>query len=408
MLNAHQPNDELTARTKSRRRWIAGAAAALVILVIAIALARSGEEKETLASTETAEHHEEEANAVELSPEALRAAGIQIVEVVERDSTLPVKATGTIEADQHRIAQVSSLVSARVDRILVEVGHRVRQGEVLALLASPEVAELKGKLLEARARLNLAESTLRRLRKLDELGAAAGKDLAAAEAEAQTARAEVAHLESGLASLGATDSGISAVALRAPMSGTVVERLANPGVGVEAGKPLFTIADLSVVWVIANVPETQVHLLRPGSAAQVRSAGLGETIASGRVSYIDPLLNEATRTARVRLEVANPKLSLRVGQFVEVTFESIVSTTPSGKVPVIPEEAIQRLENRTVVFVPAGEPGHFKVRDVELGEQVDEYRTVKGGLTRGEKVVAKGSFVLKTQLLKGELGEHGH
>lgn len=410
MLNKSPAADDTTlpAYLRRNRKAVALTAAIAAVLIALVLIFRKPESSSAGEATE--EHHQEEANVVELTPAALQAAGIQIVETQQRPTALQVKATGTIEADQHRIQQVSSMVSGRIERVNVEQGNQVARGALLAVMSSHEVAELKGKLLEARARLNLAESSLRRLRKLDELGAAAGKDLAAADAELQTARAEVAHIESGLASLGANAGGgpISSVYLRAPISGAVTERSVNPGAGVEAGRALFTIADLSVVWVIANVPEAQFHLVQPGAAAVIRSATLGQSIATGRVSFVDPILNEETRTGRVRLEVANPMGALRIGQFVEVTFESFARTTASGTELVIPDEAIQRIENRTVVFVPAPEPGHFEVREVQVGEQTEGYRRVIAGLNRGDKVVSKGSFTLKAQLLKGEMGEHGH
>jgi cobalt-zinc-cadmium efflux system membrane fusion protein len=299
--------------------------------------------------------------------------------------------------------------------------------------------------LSAKAKLDEAEATLKRTRRIIELGAGAGKDLVAAEtayktaraeyeyqsnislnrevqqarAEVETARVEASHLRNSLRASGAAIGGskhptgthdTSTIALVAPVSGTVTERAVNAGAGIEAGKPLFTISNISTVWVIANVPESQVGILRPGTPAEIRSAALGEGAISGRVTYIDPILNEETRTARVRIEVSNPNERLKVGMFVEVGFET--GGPPAGgavsKELVIPDEAVQRIGDRTVVFVPGEEEGHFEVRDVEVGGLVDGYHRVISGLALGDRVVTKGSFTLKTQLMKGEMGEHGH
>jgi RND family efflux transporter MFP subunit len=279
---------------------------------------------------------------------------------------------------------------------------------------------------------------------LIELGAGAGKDLVAAETAYRTAKAEydfqatislnreiqearaavetakvdLRHIRDEMHALGApVPDGVpddhhhhntSLLPLRAPASGTVTERRVNAGAGIEAGQALFTIANLSTVWVIANVPEAQVGLIRVGTPAEVRSAALGESSLSGHVSYIDPQLNEETRTARVRIETTNPGDRLKAGMFVEVGFQA-VSGEGAGEELVVKSEAVQRISDRTVVFVPkTDEPGAFEVRDVEVGGETDGYRRVLSGLEAGERVVTKGSFTLKTQMQKGEMGDHDH
>jgi cobalt-zinc-cadmium efflux system membrane fusion protein len=375
--------------------------------------------------------------------------------------------TGSVETNQQQTQQATPLVSGRVERVNAALGDLVRKGAALAVIASPQIAEMHGKLheaetalaiaernyervqktenrvavLQAKARLDEAEAGLRRTQKLIELGAGAGKDLVAAETAYKTARAEyefqsnialnkelaearaavdtarvdVKHMRDQLAALGAPvavgekddDHGhdTSLIALRSPIAGTVTERLVNAGAGIEAGKPLFTVANISNLWVIANVPEAQVKTLRTGARAQVRAAD-GEEIA-GRVTYLDPLLNEETRTARVRVEIANPGGRLKVGTFVEVGFSSGAA---GGEMALaVPDEAVQRIGDRTVVFVPKeGEAGHFEVRDVEVGGVTAGRRRITNGLKVGERIVTRGSFALKTQLMKGELGEDEH
>ena len=406
---------------------------------------------------------------VKLSPEALTAAGIEVQGVTQRPAVSLLKVTGTVETNQQQTQQVTPLVSGRVERVNVALGDRVGAGTVLAVIASPEVAEMHGKLreamtrlksaqrsltrvqraenraaiLSAKAKLDEAEATLKRTKRLIELGVGAGKDLISAEAayttakadydfqsnislsrevqeaqaEVDTATTEVGHLKQSLIALGKTvDEGeqdthrenISFIPVRAPVSGTVTERLVNPGAGVEAGKALFTIANLATVWVIANVPEAQVGSLHPGTPAEIRSAALGPNAVAGRVNYIDPKLSEDTRTARVRVELANPNERLKSGMFVEVGFQAAASGTAGGEELMIPSEAVQRISDRTVVFIPKeNEPGVFEVRFVELGGEVDSYHRVISGLKLGEKVVTKGSFALKTQLMKGSLGDEG-
>lgn len=406
---------------------------------------------------------------VKLSPEALAAAAIEVEGVTQRPAVALIKVTGTVETNQQQTQQATPLVSGRVERVNVVLGDRVRAGSVLAIISSPEVAEMHGKLREAETRLRLAErtlqrvqraenrvaviqakakldeaeATLRRTRRLIELGAGAGKDLVAAEAahksakaeydyqnnisvnrevqqaqaEVETARVDVAHLRQSLVTLGDPVAGtgrdehradISLVTLRAPVSGTVVERQVNAGAGIQAGTPLFTIANISTVWIIANVPEAQVGNIRVGTPAEVRSAALGNDAMSGRVNYIDPRLNEETRTAPVRIEMPNPGERLKTGMFVQVGFQAGAGMA-GGEELMVRSEAVQRIGDRSVVFIPKEEePGAFEVREVEVGGETEGYHRVISGLKLGEKVVTKGSFTLKTQMLKGEMGEHDH
>jgi cobalt-zinc-cadmium efflux system membrane fusion protein len=448
---------------------------AVLVSVIALLLwprHESADKNRKDASTEfkQADEHEEEAGSVvELSPAAFAAAGIEIVELTERPAIALLRVTGAVEPNQQQTQQVSPLVSGRVERVNVVLGDHVRTGAVLAVVSSPDVAEMHGKLheaetrlalaeqnymrvqraenratvIQAKARLDEAEATLRRTKRLIELGAGAGKDLISAEAgyktakadydyqnnisinrevqqarsEVEIARVEVSHLRNSLGALGAELSegnhlkgphDTSLVALRAPVSGTVTERLINSGAGIEAGKPILTVSNISTVWVIANVPEGQVNSLRVGTPADIRSAALGQAVIAGRVTYIDTTLNEETRTGRVRLEIANPGERLKIGMFVEVGFQTETTGAGSvaGKELVIPDEAVQRIGDRSIVFVPKeNESRHFEVRDVQLGGTVDGYRRVLSGLAAGERLVTKGSFALKTQLMKSSLGD---
>ena len=197
--------------------------------------------------------------------------------------------------------------------------------------------------------------------------------------------------------------------MRAPVSGTVTERLVNAGAGIQAGTPLFTIANISTVWVVANVPEAQVNMLRPGTPAEVHSAALGLDGIAGRVSYIDPQLNEEMRTARVRINVANPRERLKVGMFAEVRFQAgmgVASNSASGEELMVATTAVHRIGERTIVFIPKeGQAGHYEVRDVQVGGETEGYQRVLSGLNAGDRVVTKGSFTLKTRLLRGELQE---
>ena len=409
-------------------------------------------------------------NEVVLSPEAVKTAGIEIEEVKRRPAVALMRVTGMVEANQQQTQQATPLVTGRIERVNVALGDRVSAGMALAVISSPEIAEMHGKLhesetryelaqrnltrvertenrvsvLQAKAKLDEADATLKRTRRLVELGAGAGKDLIAAEtayssakaeydfqsnislnrelqearAAVETTRVDVAHIRDQLRALGAPvpegerddhSKDTSLVAVRAPVSGTVTERLVNAGAGIQAGTPLFTIANISTVWVVANVPEAQVNMLRPGTPAEVHSAALGLDGIAGRVSYIDPQLNEEMRTARVRINVANPRERLKVGMFAEVRFQAgmgVASNSASGEELMVATTAVHRIGERTIVFIPKeGQAGHYEVHDVQVGGETEGYQRVLSGLNAGDRVVTKGSFTLKTRLLRGELQE---
>ncbi|MCY7374667.1 MAG: efflux RND transporter periplasmic adaptor subunit, partial [Pyrinomonadaceae bacterium] len=200
------------------------------------------------------------------------------------------------------------------------------------------------------------------------------KEIQEAKADVETSGVDLRHIQDEMRSLCVTvrlnepddhSKDTSLVAVRAPLSGVITERKFNSGAGVEAAVPIFAISSLSTFYVIANVPEASVGKLSIGSVAEIKSASFG-TI-NGRIAYIDPRLDETSRTARVRLEVPNGNGKLRAGMFTEVGFQT-GSVAGGGTEIVVNSEAIQREGEKTIVFVPKDdEPGAFEVREVEIG-----------------------------------------
>jgi cobalt-zinc-cadmium efflux system membrane fusion protein len=443
-------------------------AAILAVITISACGTREKEEPAKVEKEHADKHSGEHSNEISLSPEMLEAVKLEFAAVASRPAGGQLRVAGSVEINQQQMQQATPLVSGRVERVYVALGDRVRAGQPLSLISSPQIAQMHGKLheaetklglaerelervlkaenraevLKARARLDQAEAALKRTSRLIELGAGAGKDLIAAEAEYKTAKAEyefqrdislnrqvaeakaavetakvdVSHIRYEMKAFGAPvvegehddhKHDTSLIILRSPVSGAVVERLVNPGAGIEAGRQLFTVANLSTVWVIANVPEAQVIRLRVGEPAQVFSAAFAGAPRSGRISYIDPQLDEETRTAKVRIELPNREGRLKAGMFAEVEFQT--GTATAEKELVVPEAAIQRIGERAVVFVAEeDEPGHFKTLDVETGGTVNGLTRILSGLKEGDRVVTKGSFTLKTQLMKSELKEDDH
>ena len=470
-------DSDAVSKPKKMFAWILTAVAVALIAIIGfawMATKKTGTSVNVETSGETAGKKEEtghseneEGKEVRLDPESLKSAGIQTEGVTQRPAIAKLYVTGSVELNPEKTEMATPLVGGRIENVFYGVGDYVNQGAVLATVSSPQLAELHGKLneaknrldlaqknlarvqkaenrvsiLQAKARLDEADATLKRTKRLIELGAGAGKDIIAAEtnyktakadydfqsnialnkelqeagAEVQTARVDYAHTQNQLRTLGISEENLqrddhskdtSLVAVRAPLAGIITERKFNAGAGIDAATPLFAISNLSTVYVIANVPEANLSKLAVGSTAEIKSTSIGTV--NGRISYIDPRLDETTRTGRVRLEVPNPNGRLRAGMFTEVGFYAGTNQT-TGEELVVNSEAIQREGDKTIVFVPKEtEPGAFEVREVEIGGDVEGYTTIKSGLQLGEKVVTKGSFTLKTQMQKGEMGEHGH
>ncbi|MEO7674075.1 MAG: efflux RND transporter periplasmic adaptor subunit [Pyrinomonadaceae bacterium] len=447
--------------------WVIAATVIAVISVGLIAwLATRNSYESVKVAVEKEEGHssEETGKEVKLDPESIKSAGIVIETVTQRPAISKLYVTGAVELNPEKTEMATPLVGGRIEQVFAGVGDYVSEGAILATVSSPQLAELHGKLneaktqlglaqtnlarvqkaenrvsiLQAKARLDEAEATLRRTKRLIELGAGAGKDMITAEtnyktakadydfqsniglnkeiqeakAAVETAKVDYEHTKNQLRTLGISEENLerddhtkdsSLVAVRAPLSGTITERKFNAGAGIDAATPIFAISNLSTVYVIANVPEANVHRLSIGSVAEIKTTSVG-TI-NGRIAYIDPRLDETSRTARVRLEVSNINGRLRAGMFTEVGFYT-GTNAETGQELVVASDAIQRDGERTIVFVPKeNEAGVFEVREVEVGGEFEGYTAIKSGLALGDKVVTKGSFTLKTQLQKGEMGD---
>ena len=469
-------SDEVQSGTRPKKMfaWILTAVIVGLIAIVGLAWIATKDSAtsvkvETGGDEKKEEGHEEgeEGKEVKLDPESVAAAGIEIETVTQRPAIAKLYVTGAVELNPEKTEMATPLVGGRIERVFYGVGDYVNVGDVLAIISSPQLAELHGKLneaktrlslaqknfarvqqaenrvsiLQAKARLDEAEATLRRTNRLIELGAGAGKDKVAAEtnyktakadydfqsniglnreiqearAAVETAKVDFEHTQNQLRALGVSDASLrnddhsresSQIAVRSPLSGVITERKFNAGAGVEASIPIFAISNLSTVYVIANVPEANVGKLSIGSTAEITSASIGTL--NGLISYIDPRLDETSRTARVRLEVPNASGKLRAGMFTEVGFYAGTNAT-TGEELVVRTSAIQREGEKTIVFVPKDdEPGAFEIREIEIGGEIEGYTAVKSGLKLGEKVVTNGSFTLKTQMQKGEMGEHGH
>jgi len=342
---------------------------------------------------------------VTVSMEAMKRAGIETI-TVSRSATgsSMVRIPGTVEPNAYKQVIVTPLVSGRVTRVLAELGDRVKRGQTLLQVFSPEIADAQTKYLSARAELEAHEQELARTSKLLVLGAASQQEAERLHAEHAAKLAGVQSLRSRLVLLGMPIASIDALSpggeiqstidVPAPIDGVITERAANIGLNVDTATKTFTVVDLSSVWVVGALYERDWSRVRVGSSASVRTdAGTG-LARQGRVSYIDPQVSAETRTARVRVEVSNPRQELRLGMYADIE----VAATGNRQVVMVPRSAVQNVGDRQVVYVAnPSEPGTFTERLVHLGDASGEQAEVVSGVQPGDQVVSKGSFFVRAE-----------
>jgi cobalt-zinc-cadmium efflux system membrane fusion protein len=340
---------------------------------------------------------------VSLSKEAIDRAGIAAAPVSSGTSSAELRLPGIVAPNAYREVVVTPLVAGRLTRVSAELGDRVRRGQNMAQIYSPELAEAQARYISTRAQLDAHDRELQRTQKLVEIGAASRQELERIHAEHAAQTAEVRSARSRLELLGVRPTvlddltpGQDASAttnVPAPIDGVVTERGANVGLNVDRATKLFTVVDLSTVWVVADVYEGDFSRVHVGDETRVIMPAYPESIHRGQVSYISPQVSAETRTAKVRVEVPNPRGELRLGMYADV-----VITGRAGAVPMIARSAVQHVGDRTVVYVVhPEEPGKFTEREVRLGRSTGEQVAVVSGLHVGDVVVTTGSFFVRAE-----------
>jgi RND family efflux transporter MFP subunit len=298
---------------------------------------------------------------------------------------------------------VNALAGGIVRQVRPELGTAVRRGEALAVIFSNELADAQMRYLSTQAMFHADEQKFARTRKLVDLGAASRQELDDATATRAARATEVAAARQRLILLGLGGEQVnglidathivSEITVPAPADGIVITRSVNPGQVIGVGQELFVVTDLDTVWIVGDLYEKDFESVRIGTLASVTTPVAPAGPIQGRVAYVDPRVDSATRTAKIRVEVPNRNRALKLGMFVEVTF-----ATGSGvRRPVVPRTAVQSINGRSVVYVATEDEGRFVERPIELGSVVGDRVEVVQGLKPGERVVADGSFYLRAE-----------
>lgn len=342
---------------------------------------------------------------ITLSPEAIERAGIVVERASGLNAALELRVPGTVQPNAYHKVAVTPLVGGRVQRVPVELGQAVSRGALLAEIYSPEVAQARANYANATADLAAGEAKLRRTERLANLGSASRQELDDVHAEHVRHDTELREAAARLRLFGldpahvgiadpVADAAASVIRLRAPQSGVVIERPATVGMTVEPATTLVTLAELSPVWVIADVFERDFARVKEGTDAIVTTDAYPGLALRGKVVYLSPDVRAETRTTQVRIEVPNTERKLRFGMYVNVT----LSTNSGAEVLTIPRSAVQTIGSDQVVFVPSDSaPGTFSERRVTVGDGNEDRVAVTAGLAPGDRLVTQGSFTLRAE-----------
>ncbi|MDD2108383.1 MULTISPECIES: efflux RND transporter periplasmic adaptor subunit [Pseudomonas] len=358
-----------------------------------------GEDSHGHGEEQAGEGHEEEEGKLHLSIAQIEAAGVQLANAGPRELGTAISFPGEIRFDEDRTAHVVPRVPGVVESVQAELGQAVKRGQVLAVIASQQISDLRSEQQAAQRRLELARLTFQREQQLWQERISAEQDYLQARQALQEAEIALANARQKVAAVGPAGAG-NRYELRAPFDAVVVEKHLTVGEVVDETSNAFTLSDLSRVWATFAVAPRDLDKVTTGRNVTVSAPDLGAQV-EGKVNYVGSLLGEQNRAATVRATLANPNGAWRPGLFVNVA----VSVERFNAAVVVPQSALQTWEEQTVVFARTEEG--FEVRPVKTGRRDAGQVEITTGLAAGTQVAAAGSFVLKSELGKGS-AEHSH
>ena len=320
---------------------------------------------------------------VQLSPQRLQSIGVKTGKVENRVVSGRIATTGNVAVDETKVASVQVRFSGYIQKVLVDSTYRhVRRGQPLFTIYSPDLVSTEREYL-------LAEQNRRQVARSADPEVA--RDAASLVQAASARLAQWGIPEREIKRLQSSGEVQQALEIDSPATGYVTEREALPNKYVDPSTRLYTIADLSTIWVFAHVFQNDLGRIKPGDSATLTVDTYPGRTFSGRVDFIYPVIDMTTRTARVRLKFANPDLKLMPGMFVNVSLD-----VPMGRHEVIPAGAVLQTGMRQIVFVDQG-GGNLEPREVELGARVDDEYIVLKGLKDGERIVTSANFLIDSE-----------
>lgn len=337
----------------------------------------------------------------EVTVDPALAAQLKIGEPQVRDVANSLQVAARIETDASRIARIGSPVAGRIIKLLVLEGQYVQRGSVMATLHSTDLSDTQFAFIKAFSQEALARQATNRAEQLVKADVIGSAELERRRAELLQASTEASAFRTQLRGLGMTDAAIQKLEttrqlnadypIVASISGTVLERKVTLGQIVQPAEVAFMVADLSNVWLEANVPEESAGKLHKGMHVVVTVPALPDEKVEGQLSYVSPVVDPATRTVPVRMDLPNPR-----GIFKPAMLASMTFIDHTERRTTIPSTAIVREGNKDHVFVQLA-AGKFKLREITLGPESDDDRILESGLNPDEKIVLDGAFHLNNQ-----------
>jgi len=306
-----------------------------------------------------------------------------------------------VETDASRVARIGSPVAGRIIKLLVLEGQNVRRGAVMATLHSTDLSDTQFAFIKAFSQQNLAQQATRRAEELVKADVIGSAELEKRRAELLQASTEASAFRAQLHGLGMSDAAIKKLEttrqlnadypIVASISGTVLERKVTIGQIVQPAEMAFLVADLSNVWLVADVPEESAGLLHKGMHVIVNIPALPDEKVEGKLSYVSPVVDPSTRTVQVRMDVPNPHGIYKPAMLANMRF-----VDHSERRLTVPSTAIVRENNKNHLFIQEA-PDRFILREVTLGEEYGDQYVLEDGVKPGEKIVLDGTFHLNNQ-----------
>ena len=344
-----------------------------------------------------------EGGGLKLSAEEAQRAGVKVETLASLAFADSITVTATIRPNQDRIARVAPRVEGRIISVAANLGDTVKAGQSLAVLDSLAIGEAQSALQQALSSQRVAQSDFKRAESLSAEEIIPQREFLRAKSELEKASSSLRAAEDRLRLLGASaksGTGASTFALNTPLTGTVIQKTAIVGELGTPAAPLFTVADLSRVWIEANLTEDALSKVHVGAQASVKVAAYPGELFKGRVTYVASLLDKDSRTVPARIEVDNKDGRLKPEMFASATIDTNGAKREALSVP---DAAILLLQGQPTIFVAKGEG--FESRAIEPGEKLSGRTVIKSGVAAGEKVVTAGAYALKARLLKSQIGD---
>jgi membrane fusion protein, heavy metal efflux system len=382
----------------------------IVPLVLAVVIIGCGQEK---SSKEQSPEETSQPALVKLSRQSIAEIGLETQIVSKKSFVKYMSIPAKVLADQDNEALVGSLVQGRVCKVFVKTGETVKAGQVLMLLEGLEIGQIKAGFLSAKANLDYQKANFERQKKLLEENVGAKKNLLETQNDYEKARAEYNAEKSRITAIGLTDSevvdgksidsdehGSGALPVKSPIRGIVVERNVVIGQLIEATTTAFKIINLSSVWIDGQIHEKDAGKIKNLTAADFLASSYPDELFHGKVIFIGQVIDEKTRTITIRAQFSNGYGRLKPQMFGELKIHS--ENNPVAIL--VPAEAIVKIDNADYVFIQKQDTAFEKIA-ITICSAQNEMVEITKGLKDGDKIVVKGAFYLKSELMKASLGE---